>query len=610
MDLVTIQMTAVFALIVFSLILYATEWVALEITSVGVICALLVLFYLWPLNGADGKNILDSARLLSGFANPALAAVLALLIIGDALERTGALDQGAAIVLAASRGNASATVIVSLTAVLLVSAFLNNIPVVVIFIPIMQAIALRLGRKPSRLMMPLSYAAMLGGMTTLIGSSTNLLVSSSLVEMGEQPFGFFDFTIPGLVMAGAGLIYIILVMPRLLPDRSDMVTSFQSEEKLFISQITVTETSPHVGKRISEVFQSSSDIRVLLLQRNERSYPPSNNNVILRSGDVLVVNATRNALVEETKGNPTALHPESAEVNQPSSEGRWAVGNQTLAEVMVTPTAQYIGRTLEDIHFREHHHCIVLGIERNSYVLQQRVSAIPLEAGDVLLIQGQREDIQALRGNHDVLLMEWSAKNLPATHHATRAGLIFFAVVGLAAVGILPIEVSALTGAVAMIAAGVVTVREAVRALDRQLVLLIATALALGAALKETGGADFMAESLLYFLGDSPIAVVLSVFFLLVAVLSNALSTKATAVLFTPIAVGIAHAINAPVEPFAVAVIFASNCAFASPVGYQTNLLVMSPGHYRFSDFIRAGSPMIILLWIVFSGFAAWYYGL
>jgi di/tricarboxylate transporter len=225
-----------------------------------------------------------------------------------------------------------------------------------------------------------------------------------------------------------------------------------------------------------------------------------------------------------------------------------------------------------------------------------------LESGDVLLIQGQRDDVMALRGNHDIVLMEWSAKNLPATHHAKSAGVIFFLAVGLAATGILPIAISALAGAVGMVITDVVNVREAVRALDPKLVFLIASALALNAALKVTGGADFLA--------NSPAPVVLSAFFLLVAVLSNVWSTKATAVLFTPIAVGIAQAVGAPLEPFAVAVVFAANYAFASPIGYQSNLLVMRPGHYKFADFVRVGTPMFILLWIAFSLFAPWWYGL
>ena len=609
MEIATFQMTAVFALIVASLVLYATEKVPLEVTSLGVLCALLVIFYIVPVPGEDGTNQLGAVTLFSGFANPALIAVLALLVIGDALERTGALDQGAAMVLAAGRGSATGTMVMALGTVLVVSAVLNNIPVVVIFIPIMQAISLRIGKRPSRLMMPLSFAAMLGGMTTLIGSSTNLLVSSGLVQLGETPFGFFDFTVPGIVLAVSGLIYLLTVAPYLLPDREDMASSLTRDSRRFIAQITITpdsrfNDSGFDGGRSSEF----SEIMVLMVQRGERAFLPPFETITLESDDILIVAATRDVLAEVAKADPAALHPRFS--NESGAAGRWTAGGQMIAETMVKPGSSMIGRTLEEIRFRYAHHCIVIGIQRRSHLLRRRLTEIRLEAGDELLLQGRREDIQALRGNHDVLLMEWSAANIPTAHHAKRAGAIFFGVVALAATGIMPIAITALTGAVAMVATGVISVRDAMRALDRQLIFLIATALALGSALQASGGADFLAESMLLAFGDSSVATVLSAFFLLVALLSNVLSTKATAVLFTPIAVGVAHAVNAPVEPFAVAVVFAANCSFASPVGYQTNLLVMGPGRYRFVDFVRAGLPLIFLLWIVFSLFGPWYYGL
>jgi di/tricarboxylate transporter len=502
-----------------------------------------------------------------------------------------------------------ATVTLALSAVLVVSAVLNNIPVVVIFIPIMQAISKSIGRRPSRLLIPLSFAAMLGGITTLIGSSTNLLVSSALVELGEAPFSFFDFTIPGMVLAGVGLVYLLVFAPRLLPDHADMAQSMTPDSRQFIAQITVIEGAALDGATFVDGPPAElADLVLLLVQREEYAFVPPFSGVTLQAGDVIVIGASREALARAVKFDPVALHPRfEGEIESPE---RWLIGGQVLAEVMVTPGSTMIGRTLEDIGFRYKHHCIVIGIQRRSQLLRRRLTEIRLEAGDTLLVQGRREDIRALRGNYDAVLMEWSAEDIPAVHHATRAGLIFFAVVAASATGLLPISIAALSGAVAMVATGVMGVRDAMRALDRQLVFLIAAALALGAALQETGGADFLADTMLSVVGQASHAVVLSAFFILVALLSNVLSTKATAVLFTPIAVGVAHSIGAPVEPFAVAVVFAANCSFASPVGYQTNLLVMGPGGYRFFDFVRVGLPLIFVLWITFSLFAPWYYGL
>jgi di/tricarboxylate transporter len=285
-------------------------------------------------------------------------------------------------------------------------------------------------------------------------------------------------------------------------------------------------------------------------------------------------------------------------------------GGQTQAEVMVRPESEFVGRTLEEIGFRYRHHCIVLGIERRSRMLRERITRIPLKDGDVLLIQGQPDDVDRLRGERNVVLMEWSRQALVTPQHKRIAALIFLAVIAASASGVVPIALAAFCGATAMIAAGILSLGDALRVLDRKIVLTIAMALALGAAMQETGGATLLAELLLRALEGASPGQVLSAFFLLLALLSNVLSTKATAVLFTPIAVDLAHVMQLPVEPFAVAVIFASNCSFGSPIGYQTNLVVMTPGNYRFMDFVRVGTPLILLVWIAFTLFAPWYYGL
>ncbi len=609
-----IQMAAVFALIVVALAFYATEKLSYEMTSLGVICALLLLFHFMPASGADGVNLMGPGRILSGFANPALITVLALLVIGDGLSRTGALGQAAWLLLRAGRGNTAASIVLGLVAVMAVSAFLNNIPVVVIFIPIMQTLAGRLGRGAGRYMMPLSFAAILGGMTTLIGSSTNLLVSGMLVELGEQPFGFFDFTVPGLVLALGGLTYVVFIAPRLLPNREPLRGGLPVSGRQFVAQIKVLPESKLIGaeSRLG-VFPELSDITVLTIQRGKESVLPPFDGIKLQADDVVVVAATRKTLTETLQADARLLHPDipgpAGEVDGEAEE-RWTSGGQVLAEVMVPPNSPLVGRTLARIGFRYRYHCIVLGIERRSRMLRRRITDMALEAGDVLLIQGRSDDVMALRGNRDVLLMEWSAATLPALRYAKRASTIFLAVVALAATGAVPIVVAAVTGAAAMVLSGALGLRDAVRALDYQIIFTIAAALALGAAMQETGGAAFLATLLLEALDGAPPAVVLSAFFLLVGGLANIISTKATAVLFTPIAVGIAREIGVPVEIFAVAVIFAANCSFASPIGYQTNLLVMVPGRYRFMDFVKAGLPLLFIVWLVFSLFAPWYYGL
>ena len=608
-------MWAVFAFILVGLVFYVFERAAMEVTSLGIICALLIFFHFFPVIH-DGVPALTPGRILQGFANPALITVLALLVMGQGMVRTGVLDRGANLLLGVGGGSLTVSLLLILVAAMAVSAFLNNIPVVVIFIPIMQALAHRYGRSASKLMIPLSYGSVLGGMTTLIGSSTNLLVNSALIEVKATPFGFFDFTIPGLVMASVGLIYVLLVAPRLLPDRYGMADSIvDGDGKHFVAQITVTAESELVGKDApGGHFSVLPDKTLRMVQRGEQSILPPYEDFTVRPGDILVVSATRKALGNFLAEDPGLLYPDLEEdrdvPGQVTSGGRWLEGGQALAEVMVAPASGLAGLTLPQIGFRYKTHCIVLGLQRRSRMVRERITGIRLRAGDVLLVQGQPDDIAALKRFRDVVLLEWSAEELPVLDHAKRATLIFITVLALAASGVVPIVVAALTGAAAMVVVGVLNVRQAFQAVDPKIVTTIGAALALGVTLQETGGARYIAQGLLTTLGDAGPATILSLFFLLVAGLSNIISTKTAAVLFTPIAVDLAVAVGVEPQVLAVAVVFAANCSFASPLGYQTNLLVMGPGHYKFIDFVRAGTPLIVLMWIVFSLFAPWYYGI
>ncbi len=609
-------MWATFAVILAALVLYAVERVALELTSLGVICVLLLLFHFNPILDDDGKNLLAPEILLAGFANPALLTVVALLVMGAGLARTGVLEAGAGLLFRYGRGHAAIAPAIAFVAVLAVSGFLNNTPVVVIFIPIMQALADRLGQPSSKLLMSLSFAAILGGMTTLIGSSTNLLVSGMLVGLGENEFTFFQFFVPGSILALIGLIYVVFFANYLLPDRALLTSAVAGGGRQFMVEINVHEGSKFDGMQPrGGFFPELKDMTLRVIVREGLPFlAPYDDNFRIAPGDTIVVAATRPALTEALKGEPAQFHPELGQDWErfETEEGhhRWQVGNQVLAEAMVTPDSRLIGQNLDQIGFRYRFHCVVLGIQRRSQMIRARVTEIRLEPGDVLLLQGRQEDIDALRGNPDILLVEWTAIDIPAVHHARSTLLIFAGVIIAAASGLAPISVASLCGAGLMLATGVLNIRQAGRAIDRTIVMMIAAALALGASLQATGGAQFLADAMLTAVDDAAPAVVLSAFFLLVAVLANLISTKATAVLFTPIAVGIAQGLNVPPEAFVVAVVFAANCSFASPIGYQTNLLVMAPGNYRFADFVRVGSPLLIIVWLAFSLVAPWYYGI
>jgi di/tricarboxylate transporter len=608
------QMWVLFTIVIGALVLYAMERLPMEVTSFGVVCILLVFFHFFPVAGPDGGNRLDDVRILKGFANPALITVLALLVLGQGMIRTGVLDLGARWIMTLGGSSAWFSIAVILIVVMAISAFLNNIPVVVIFIPIMQALASRYGMSVGKVMIPLSFAAVLGGMTTLIGSGTNLLVNSALIEMGKAPFGFFDFSIPGLVMAAAGLVFLMTIAPKLLPDRAAGTDAlYDTDGKQFVAQITIEDNSELIGAHApgGHFAAMPDDIVIRTIQRGEEAILPPFEDYVGQLGDTLVVAGTRKALTDVLSHNPGLFYPDlrDGRASEDEDYAPWHDGERVLAEVMVTPASRLIGQTLSQIGFRYHTHCIVMAIKRRSHMVRGRMTDIYLRAGDELLVMGQTEDVIALKASRDVVLVGWSDETLPAVKHARRSMLIFLGVVLMAGTGVVPIVVAALTGAAGMVATGVLTVRDATRAIDPLIVATIGTALALGIALQETGGAQFIAHGMATAMkGVSP-AVMLSLFFLLVAVLSNIISTKTTAVLFTPIAIDFGIEVGAAPEAFAVAVIFAANCSFASPLGYQTNLLVMGPGHYKFMDFTRVGIPLVFVMWITFSLFAPWYYG-
>jgi di/tricarboxylate transporter len=610
-----LHMWLVFVVIAVAMYAFASEKIELEVSSIAVISGLLLLFYLYPLVDENGATVLTARQLLAGLADPALITVLSLLVVGQGIVRTGALEKPVRVLITLRRHHPVMAIAVVLATVLVISAFMNNTPVVVIFIPIMTALAERLHRSTSTLMIPLSFASILGGMTTLIGSSTNLLVSAAAVQAGQPAINFFDFSIPGMVLAGTGFVYALLVIPRLLPDREAVTdSSSRISGKQFIVQMEISADSPLVGEEpVAGQFPSLRNITIRFIQRDENLLLPPFDDMNLRPGDSIVFAGTRKSLMDAFSDNPQILGEfldiepgtdDDAEEVRPAKD-------QSLTEVVVAPASRMIGRALHQINFKYRTGCAVLGIQRRSRMIRtSRMTDIRLEAGDVLLLLGSRNNLMALRNNPDVLLLEWSTRELPVLAMARRALLIFAAVVVAAASGFVPIVVAAVAGATAMIASGCLNIHQASRAVDRKILLLIGAALGLGTAMQATGGASFIAENLVALLSGAPIPVILSSFFLLVALFTNILSNSATAVLFTPVAISLANTLGVDPMIFVFSVIFASNCSFATPMGYQTNLLVMGPGHYKFMDYFKVGAPLVLLIWLVFSIFAPLYYGL
>lgn len=599
------------AVIIGAVIMFAWDRIPMEATSLLIVVTLMLVFSLIPMRDGSGETILSLEMLLSGFSNPALIAVIALLVMGQGLFHSGALESLIDKASHEAARNPILTAVFSLGLIAVLSAFLNNTPVVLMFIPVAAAIIKRGKINNRALMMSVSFVSLLGGMLTLIGSSTNLLVASTASKIANMNIGFFDQTPVGLVLTLAGVIYMFAVMPRILGhrdeksgDREEAVTGRQ-----FIVEVRLRANDHLVGAKSSAgFFPALSGMTLQMIEgRNGLMLPPFDD-YELRPGDRLFLAATRKELGDMLSNTDHILTSTIKSLKK-----RTAIGERDemmLAELVVAPGSRMISRAIYQTGFGHETDCLIIGVQRRARMLRHQLSDIRLEAGDVLLIMGAQQNIQGLRGNRDALLMEWSTQELPNFASAMKARLIFAVTILMAATGLLPIVVAALAGSVAMLLTGVLNIRQAARGIDLRIFMLVGAALAMSEALVATGGATFLAGGFLSLFESASTAVILSAFFLLCAITTNILSNNATAVLFTPISIDLAQRLGVDPMAFIFAVIFAANCSFATPIAYQTNLLVMSPGDYAFKDFVKAGTPLIIVIWLTFSFFAPWYFGL
>lgn len=608
MDSLHIWLT--YLLILVSMVGYAMERWPIEAVAAASLAAFLLIFSAFPYVDASGQAITTS-DLLSGFANPALITVMALLIVGQGLFATDAMSRPTAWLTKLGGNAGAAAVAIVLISAATLSAFLNNTPVVVIFIPILTMLATQRGISPNHVFMPLSFLSILGGMTTMIGSSTNLLVAGVALRSGIE-LGFFDITLPGLAIAVVGAVYVIRFMPRILtPREAQEGRVVDPGGKQFLGEIDITEGHAFLGLRArSGLFPGLGDLMPRMIIRNDQPILPPFDDIELAVGDRLIVTATRRAFSRAlSRGNlkVKTLDPSGGETAGRANK----IGpDMVMAEAVVAPGSRYAGRTMQFSGLRTQFGITLFGLQRKSRMARAALSEIRLEPGDTLLLCGPEAKLSTLRGNHDLLLLEYSAQPIPQSAKALLATLIFVTIVGFSAAGILPIEVLSVCGAIAMVATGCLTIGEAARSIDRSIFMLVGASIAAATALERTGGAHMIADGALSALnGASPI-VLLSGLFLVVAIFTNFLSNNATAVLFTPIALDIARRLGTSPEPWLACVIFGANASFATPIGYQTNLLVMGPGRYRFVDFVKAGVPLVLLVWLTFTIIAPWYYGL
>ncbi|WP_262690708.1 SLC13 family permease [Kordiimonas aestuarii] len=613
MDMVAanIHMWVSFAVIVGAIVLYATERWSVEVISLGVVATLLLLFQLLPYEGGNSGTPVTSQSLLAGFAHPALITILALMVIGQAMSQTAALEGPTILLVRHGRRRPRLLIFGCLIGVMVISAFLNDTPVVVMFLPIMIVLANKMREAPSQVLMPLSFAAILGGMTTLIGTSTNLLVAGAYHSITGGRIDFFDFTVPGIIMALSGFAFIWLAAPRLLPKDGGIESGVEvSGGRQFIAQLIVLKGSRFEGMQsVSGMLPGLPDLTVWLIERKRQSLLPPFDDITVRAGDRLTLVGTREKLADIAAGTPGALTNGSGSGGD-SRDSTRSEDTAHLFEVLVPPASPLEGRTVLQVGANLSGGGTIIGVQRRTRMPRSPLGNIRLEAGDILLVCGTGSQLRHLRTRRDVILMEWTGHALPEKRKKWISQLVFISVVVASASGALPIVVAAMMGAFIVVITGCLTVGQASRALNRKVFLLVGAALAMGAAMEATGGAAFLGYRMVSLLDGAGSTVMLSALFILVAGVSNILSNNTTAILFTPIAIDMATRLDLPTMPFVVTIIFAANCSFATPVSYQTNLLVMGPGNYAFADYMRLGIPLVLLLWLVFTLVVPWYYGL
>ena len=600
---------AVLLLTVLALVLFTREKIPLESSSFLVLISLTVGFEIFPFQ-SEGR-VLHAVDFFHGFGHEALVAVCALMIAGQGIVRTGALEPVGRALAKLWKISPSISLLLTLLVGAAISAFINNVPVVVLFLPILISVSLRTGLPASSVLMPMGFATLLGGTCTTIGTSTNLLVVSVAADMGLRRLGMFDFLLPAAVAGSCGIVYLWLLAPRIIPQREQPLKD--TSPRIFTAHLAVLEESSAEGKTVAEVIKMTDGaMKIKSVERGSDKFIIPLPSVTLRAGDHLIVQDTPDRLKEFEKILEATLYPEDSADKPVDDEHPLKAEDQQIAEVVVIEGSILQGSSLSAVRFAERYGLIILALHRVGKYLEKvydEIGDIRLRAGDVLLVQGPREQIANLKKGKDFLVLD-ATMDLPFARKAPLALLIMLGVVLTAALGLLPIAISAPCGALLMILTGCLEWRDATRALSAQVILIVAASLALGTALLKTGGADYLGRLFVILVGDTSPTFVISGLMLLMGILTNIVSNNAAAVIGTPIAVSIAAQMGQPPEPYVLAVLFGANMSYATPMAYKTNLLIMNAGKYIFNDFIRIGVPLLVIMWIALSWLLPIIYGI
>ena len=588
MPSVSVGALLVFLIILGALLLFVTEPVPIDVTALGVMVTLMILEPWTGISPSEG---------VSGFANSATITILAMMILSEGVRRTGVIQRIQSLVSSYTGENVHKQLGATIGLVGPLSGIINNTAAVAILLPMVSDLAHENRTSPSKLLLPLSYASMAGGMLTLIGTSTNLLASSISADLLGRAFSMFEFTHLGLIVFGACALYLLTVGYWLTPSHVIPRSKREStHQDVFLTEITVGDGSPFVGMTLEEALERvdfEANVTQIIRESGYRREPPLSTPI--QAGDTFTIRLTEDALRTLFDVEGIDLVPDVATEADLQTLGP----DETLVEVVVTTGSDLVGETIVSAGLQEFYRAAVLAIRRGGETAYERLTDFTLRPGDVLLIESKAETVDRLANDPNVLVAgELDLQRFRSAKLPLAVGTVL-AVVGLAAFGVLPIMVAALGGVVVMIAAGVVKAAEAYEAVQWDVIFLLAGVIPLGRALSETGGADLLGRLIVSSAELLPPVLVLGLFYLLTAVMTNLISNQASVVLLLPVAVDAATRLDANPFAFVLAVTFAASTAFMSPVGYQTNLFVYGPGGYDFADYVRVGAPLQLLLAVV-----------
>jgi len=578
------EIIIVFILLVAALVLFSSELVSFDIAAVIIMSLLMITGILTPSEG------------LSGFSNPATLTIAAMFILSEGLRRTGILNTIGDHFARRMEQNFMAGLLGMLLFISISSAFINNTAVVVIFIPVFIDVAARIGVSPSKLLMPLSFAGILGGICTLIGTSTNILVSSIASDHGETAFGMFELTPMGVIFLAAGFLYLFVIGIKMIPERrknEELTRGYKMQE--YLTDVVIEPASDLVGKLLDEEgLTHELDLDVLRIFKKRSDSSAQRSDIKLEGGDILRIRGSAEEIQKLLEREDFSLRPTKEWHDIDLEHSR-----DVLIEAGVAPDSALVGKKLGEADFFERFGAVPLAIRHRGELLQEELNEITLSGGDCILLNMSRDRVQEIDQDPSFIIASEVGVQRYRSSKTMIAIPILAGVVLAAALNIAPIVVSAIAGVILMILTGCITTEEAYQAVNWKVILLLAGVIPLGTAMDKTGAAGILADYMIELLSSLGPRAVMSGFFLLTMGITAVMSNNASAALLAPIAIQTAETLGVEAQPFLFAVTFAASLSFITPFGYQTNTLIYGAGQYKFTDFTKVGLPLNIVFWIL-----------